>query len=58
MKNCVKCGTMVNANIRNRLKSEIMSLTDAQVEYVMRRMRDVQDEKSIEVRGGNLKIEK
>lgn len=58
MKNCVKCGTMVNTNIRNRLKSEIMSLTDAQVEYVMRRMRDVQDEKGIGVRSGNLKIEK
>lgn len=58
MTNSVKCGTMVNANIRNRLKFEIMSLTDAQVEYVMRRMHDVQDEKSIGVGGRDLKIEK
>lgn len=37
----VECGTIVNADVRERLKSEILSLTDAQVEYVIRRLRDV-----------------
>lgn len=37
---------MIDTDIRNRLKAEIMSLTDEQVEYVIRRLHDVQNEKS------------
>ena len=38
---------MIDTDIRNRLKAEIMSLTDEQVEYVIRRLHDVQNEMSI-----------
>nr|DAE52900.1 MAG TPA: hypothetical protein [Caudoviricetes sp.] len=38
---------MIDTDIRNRLKAEIMSLTDEQVEYVISRLHDVQNEMSI-----------
>lgn len=38
---------MINTDIRNLLKAEIMSLTDEQVEYVIRMLHDVQNEMSI-----------
>ena len=57
MKNNAKCDTMGYENIRNRLKTEIMSLTDLQVEYVIRRMRDVQNEKGFDLRSRNREAE-
>lgn len=38
---------MIDTDIRNLLKAEIMSLTDEQVEYVIRMLHDVQNEMSI-----------
>lgn len=38
---------MIGTDIRNLLKAEIMSLTDEQVEYVIRMLHDVQNEMSI-----------
>lgn len=38
---------MIDTDIRNLLKAEIMALTDEQVEYVIRMLHDVQNEMSI-----------
>lgn len=39
--NDAKNDRMIDTDIRNRLKAEIMSLTDEQVEYVIRRLHEV-----------------
>lgn len=45
-----KCGTLNETSVRERLKAEITTLTDRQIEYVLRRMQDVQDEEAAKSR--------
>lgn len=42
-----KCGILNETPVRERLKEEITTLTDRQAEYVLRRLRDVQDKKAV-----------
>lgn len=42
-----KCGILNETPVRERLKEEITALTDRQIEYVLRRLQDVQDKKSV-----------
>lgn len=42
-----KCGILNETPVRERLKSEITTLTDRQVEYVLRRLQDVQDKEAV-----------
>lgn len=45
-----ECGILNKTLVRERLKAEIETLTDAQVEYVLRMLRDVQDEEAAKSR--------
>lgn len=42
-----ECDIMNETPVRERLKAEIMTLTDRQAEYVLRRLQDVQDKKAV-----------
>lgn len=42
-----KSGTLNETSVRERLKAEITTLTDRQVEYVLRRLQDVQDKEAV-----------
>jgi hypothetical protein len=42
-----KCGILNETPVRERLKEEITTLTDRQVEYVLRRLQDVQDKEAV-----------
>jgi hypothetical protein len=42
-----ECGILNKTLVRERLKTEIETLTDAQVEYVLRRLQDVQDKEAV-----------
>lgn len=42
-----KCGVLNETPVRERLKAEITTLTDHQLEYVLRRLQDVQDKKAV-----------
>ena len=42
-----KCGTLNETSVRERLKTEIATLTDRQIEYVLRRLQDVQDKEAV-----------
>jgi hypothetical protein len=42
-----ECDIMNQTSVRERLKAEITTLTDRQVEYVLRRLQDVQDKEAV-----------
>lgn len=42
-----ECDIMNQTSVRERLKSEITALTDRQVEYVLRRLQDVEYKEAV-----------
>lgn len=42
-----ECDITNETSVRERLKAEITTLTDHQLEYVLRRLQDVQDKKAV-----------
>lgn len=44
------CGILNKTLVRERLKAEITTLTDHQLEYVLRRLQDVQDKEAAKSR--------
>lgn len=42
-----KCDIINETSVRERLKAEIATLTDRQLEYVLRRLQDVPDKEAV-----------